>query len=378
MSVLSNLPSRCSAAGVLILLLVVGCVKPQTESWPIRLNAAMADRATRLSDQERAEYEAGFTNGASMVNEALKAGVRPYRPVLNGEVPVPRNLGPAQEGQPTVPFNPVTEVDPISGLLLHPASGAKGSAFARGQVDGFDWALAAVGRPLLRPVPDPGTPKGWFPWENSTEEQNLQFGQRTVGVRWAPRFLGWTWKERGFPDRRNWRPWDDSAAPTWIALSEQALWVESGNGQVMALDLESGGILRVMAAVPHAVPKKTDWESYQKSVVETFHSPAFQQGLGDLRNRATSGKVEDLMALAKHLGGMGPEAEREAFACYLKAAEMGEREAMLKVGVLLFHGQSVPADKAASRMWLRRAAKAGHAHAVAVEEMLFQGEAPKP
>ena len=39
------------------------------------------------------------------------------------------------------------------GLLLYPLGTANSSAFSQGQVQGFAWALGAVGASLVRPVP---------------------------------------------------------------------------------------------------------------------------------------------------------------------------------------------------------------------------------
>ena len=272
----------------------------------------------------------------------------------------------------TEDFKLSLEVDARSGLLMHPASGAKSSAFARGQVDGFDWALSAIGQSLVQPILEGGMPKRWVPWENLQDSQDLDLGLKVVQVLWAPGHLAWTWKERGFPERRNWRPWGDSEAPRWLALTERALWVESRSGQAIALDFESGGILCVKPAFPHELPPKTDWETYRKSVVDEFNSSGFQTELGGLRKAAESENTPDLLALAERLSGMGEQADREAFTWYLKAAEKGSPEAMLRVGVLMFHGQSTPADKAGARLWLERAIKAGHPKASAVEEMLFR------
>ena len=257
---------------------------------------------------------------------------------------------------------------------MHPASGAKNSAFARGQVSGFDWALTAIGQNLIHPPLDSGFPKSWAPWETSPQGTKLVLDQRTVRVIWAPGHLAWTWTERGFPDRRNWRPWDDSEAPAWVGLSGNVLWVESKGGQAIALDLESGGILRVKAALPHELPERSDWESYQKTVIEEYRSPEFQQRLSIFRKAAESGEIPSLLALAERLSGMGGEADQEAFTWYLKAAEKGSPEAMLRVGVALFHGQAAPVDKVGAGLWLDRAIQAGHPKASAVKEMLFGHE----
>jgi hypothetical protein len=371
MPFLSATRSCCPGLGLLLLLVLSGCSRPQMDPWPLQLNSAAVGQMADISVSQRAEFEAGFTNGASMVHEALKAGLRPYRPMLSVDTQPPRWRGTVPEGMPIELFRPSVEVDPNSGLLMHPASGAKSSAFARGQVSGFDWALAAIGQSLVHPPLEPGFPKRWAPWETLPQGAKLNLGQRTVRVIWAPGHLAWTWTERGFPGRRNWRPWDDSEAPAWVGLSDHALWVESKGGQAIALDLESGGILCVKIALPHELPKRSDWESYQKTVIEEYQSPGFQQRLNVFRKAADSGEIQSLLALAEHLSGMGIEADHEAFTWYLKAAEKGSPEAMLRVGVALFHGQTTQVDKVGAGLWLDRAIQAGHPNASAVKEMLF-------
>ena len=269
-------------------------------------------------------------------------------------------------------FSPSPEVDPESGLFLYPASAVKSDAYARGQAEGFSWALSTIGQSLVRPVPELVFPGNWQPFTKPHDGRDLDAGRKTVRILWAPGHLAWTWKERGFPGQRTWRPWDDAAAPTWVGLSEQALWIESRSDQAIALDLESGGILQIRPAVPHVQPRTRDWESYQQNVLREFNDPAFQREMSALRKSTESGEIADLLAAAKRLSGMGEQADREAFGWYLKAAEKGSAEAMLRVGVLCFHGQSAPADKVLARTWLERAIQAGQPDASAVLKMLFE------
>ncbi len=358
---------------VLMLVLTVGCVKRPADTWPLRLNAALAGRTASVPDPERAEYESGFKDGAAMVHQALKAGMRPFKPVLDLPLPPPRWKGPIPEGVALDPFSPRPEVDTETGLLLYPASAATSSAFARGQVDGFSWALSAIGQSLVRPVLDVIPPAHWEPFIRPLDGQDLDAGKKAVRLLWAPGHLAWARKERGFPGQRTWRAWDDSAAPGWIGLTEQALWVESRGGLAVAMDLEFGGILRVQPAVHHDPPPlERTLESYREEVRREFKDPEFQRALADLRKAAESGKVDDLLAVAKRLSGMGDEAEREAYTWFLKAAEKGSPEGMLRVGVSLFHGQSVAGDKVASRTWLERASRAGQPEAPEVLKTLFQ------
>ncbi|WLT30165.1 tetratricopeptide repeat protein [Geothrix sp. PMB-07] len=356
----------------LSLLMLGGCNKPRIDVWPQQVQAALARNVAGLSADERAEYEAGFGDGAAMVHQSLKAGVRPFRPVLHQPSAAPQAMGPLPEGVERVVAAPVVEVDSETGLLMVPASGAKSDAFARGQADGFTWALAAIGQSLVRPVPGLVFPANWAPFQRPQEGQDLDVGKKTVRLLWAPGHLAWAWKERGFPSQHNWRTWTEGEAPSWISLSEQALWVETRRGHALAVDLESGGILAVRSAVPHAAPETRDWSTYQKETLAEYNAPETQRELAALREATTSGEVADLLAIAKRLTKLGEPAEREAFIWYLKAAERGSSEAMLETGVLLFHGKSIPADKVAARQWLDRAIQAGEPGAQEVKDLLFQ------
>ncbi|MBI1752405.1 MAG: sel1 repeat family protein [Acidobacteria bacterium] len=354
------------------LMALAGCNRPRADVWPRQVQAALSGRAAGLSADERAEYEAGFGDGAAMVHQSLKAGVRPFRPVLNLPDMAPLGMGPLPEGVERLAAPPVAEVDAETGLLMYPASAAKSGAFAQSQADGFTWALAAIGQSLRRPVPQLVVPANWQPFLRPQEGQDLDAGKKTVRLLWAPGHLAWAWKERGFPSQRTWRVWTETEAPSWISLSEQALWVENRRGHALAVDLESGGILAVRPAMPHAMPQTRDWTAYQKETLAEYNAPETQRELAALREAAASGETADLLAVAKKLASLGEPAERESFIWYLKAAEGGSPEAMLKTGVLLFHGRSISADKAAARMWLDRAIQAGQPMAGEVRDMLFQ------
>jgi hypothetical protein len=199
----------------------------------------------------------------------------------------------------------------------------------------------------------------------------LQVGPTEVRLRWNPGLLAWSWKEAGFPAQRSWRTWEGEQAPAWVGASAGAVWIETREGQALALDLASGGILATRQASPHETSLNTGLEAYTAAVARELASPAFQADLARLRKIAESGSIEDLLAVAKKLSGMGEAADREAFGWFLKAAEKGSADAMLRVGVTLFHGGPVPADKDAAKRWLDRAIQAGHPMAAAVEATLF-------
>lgn len=354
------------------LSLVSACSKSQTAPWPQRVQSALREQSAGLSETERADFEAGFTDGAAMVQEALKAGWRPYQPTLNLPAAKPRFIGPVPEGIEMPACIPQPEVDLATGLILHPTTDVKGPTFARGQVKGFTWALDAVGQSLVHPLPEPDWPRRWVSWQDFLKRPELDFESQTVRVFWAPGLLGWSLKERGFPSRRTWRDWVEVEVPRWVGLSKGALWVETQGGQAIALDLQSSGILRVRPAPVHLPSAAPDFETFEEATQREFHSPAFQQALATLRKAAESGQVADLMALARKLRGMGEAADREAFTWYLQAAEKGDPDAMLEVGVQLFHGKATSEDQAAARTWLERAIQGGNPQAAAVRDTLFQ------
>jgi len=354
--------------GVVGLIVGVDCARPQAKPWPQRIHQALLEHTQPLPEAARAEYEAGFANGATMVHEALKAGVRPYKPVLGIQAPGPRWLGPVPEGVTVETAKVSPEVDLASGLLLHP-TGGENASFARGQVDGFSWALGAIGQTLVRPIQNLQMPSRWLSWKDHVAGEDLDQGTWSVRLLWTPGQLSWSRKERGFPSQRTWRAWDDPEPPSWVGLSEGVLWLETTRRQAIAMDIQSGGILAVRPAVLH--PPSPSMESYDQETLREFQSPEFQQRLEALRKTAASGRVEDLLAVVEHLQGMGKEADLEAYDWSLKAAETGSSKAMLRVGVALFHGQPVPADRGAARRWMERAIQAGEPNAAAVLKMLF-------
>lgn len=353
------------------LVFLPGCRRPRVDPWPAQLRGAAQAQTAALSEADRADYEEGFVNGASMVEKALKAGIRPYRPVPGADLPGMDGAGPLPPGAQRSKGAPRVEVDLATGLVMVPATGATGGAYARGQAEGFTWALEFIGPALKRPVQEPSLPSHWVTWAAHQGGAPLQVGATDVRLRWSPGLLAWSWKERGFPAQRSWRAWEGEQAPAWVGTSAWAVWIETREGQAFALDLVSGGILGVRQAPPHEAPPWTGLEAYTASVAQELASPAFQADLVRLRKAAESGTIEDLLAVAKKLSGMGEAADREAFAWFLKAAEKGSAEAMLRVGVTLFHGGPVSADKDAAKGWLDRAIQAGHPMAAAVKATLF-------
>ena len=355
------------------LVFLPGCSRPRVDPWPGQLRGAAQARTAALSEADRADYEEGFVNGASMVEKALKAGIRPYRPMLGADLPGMEGAGALPPGVQLTSGRPSVEVDQATGLVMYPATGAAGGAFARGQADGFTWALESIGLTLKQPIQNPLLPSRWVRWAAHQGGTPLQVGSTEVRLRWSPGLLTWSWKERGFPAQRSWRAWEGEQAPAWVGASAWAVWIETRESQAFALDLVSGGILAMRQVPPHEPSPRTGLEAYTAAVAQELASPAFQADLARLRKIAESESLEDLLAVAKKLSGMGEAADREAFGWFLKAAENGSADAMLRVGVTLFHGGPVPADKDAAKRWLDRAIQAGHPMAAAVKATLFGG-----
>lgn len=353
------------------LLLHPGCGRPRVDPWPGQLRQALQVQTASLPEADRADYAEGFANGASMVEKALKAGIRPYRPVPGADLPGMEGARALPPGAELSQGMPRVEVDRATGLVMFPATGATGGAYARGQAEGFTWALESIGQTLKRPIEDLSLPSRWVTWAAHQGGAPLQVGSTDVRLRRSPGLLAWSWKERGFPGQRSWRAWEGEQAPTWVGASAGAVWIESHEGQALAMDLVSGGILAVRQAPPHEPTQRTGMEAYTAAVARELASPEFQEELTRLRKTAESGAIGDLLAVAKKLSGMGEVADREAFGWFLKAAEKGSADAMLRVGVTLFHGGPVPADQDVAKRWLDRAIQAGHPMAAAVKATLF-------
>lgn len=358
-------------AGGVMLALAWACVRPRMDPWATQVSAAQAQYAASLPESGREAYVAGFRDGAAMVDQARKANLRPYRPVV-GQAQAPmawRSFLP--EGAQAEPSDPIPEVDEETGLLAFPASGARGVAFAQGQADGFTWALRAVGSTLLRPTAPPDPPKAWSSWRTRSEGLVLNDGDHTVRLFWSPGRLSWSWLERGFPAQRNWRVWGAAEEPAWAGLSGRTAWIELKQGKAVVLDLATGGILRVVPAVPHPEPPEMDDQQRLEADAAAWRDPKYQAELRRLEAAAASGRLPDLLAVVEHLRGMGPEADRRAFPWQLRCAEAGDPRSMLQVGVAYFHGVVVTADRSKAASWLDRAAQAGAPQAAEVKAMLL-------
>jgi hypothetical protein len=360
--------SRASA-GALLLFLLCACARPRTAPWSEQVQGAARPLAVALTPAERKDFETGFANGAAMVHQALQWGYRPYRPMLDLPAAAPRLLGPVPADLAPLPERPAPNVDPATGLLMYPAQTFGSDAFSRGQVQGFDWALASIGQSLVKPVARPEAPAEWLAWKD-LQTGALDCGDKACRVKWAPGMLAWSLETRGFPARRSWRPWDEPEAPTWAGLARESLWIETQDRQVFVIDLVTGGILDVRAAVAHPVPA---WEAPENQGPPDRDpaSPETRAEVARLRKAAETGEPKALMALGNVLAVLGPEGEREALTCHLKAAEGGDADAMLLAAVWLYHGRAVAEDRAAARQWVERAVRAGHPEAANVLHQLF-------
>jgi hypothetical protein len=356
-------------AGATLLILLCACAKPRTVPWSEQVQGAARPLAGELTPAERKDFETGFANGASMVQQALRSGYRPYRPVAELPAAAPRLLGPVPADLAPVVVRPTPNVDPATGLLMFPADTFGSAAFGRGQAQGFDWALASIGQSLVKPVAKPQPPAEWMPWKD-LQTGNLDCGDLACSVKWAPGLLAWALDTRGFPQRRSWRPWAEPEAPAWAGLSQGSLWIETRDRQVFVIDLATSGILEVREAVSHPVPA---WQAPENQVPadRAPDSPETLAELARLREAAGTGKPGDLIALGNLLAVLGSSGEQEAWTCYQRAAELGDADAMILLAVWLYHGRGVPEDRAAARLWVDRALRAGHPEAAAVLQQLF-------
>lgn len=338
----------------LLLLGAAACRRPApVPTFEARLDGALP--------QGNADYRDGFRLGGRMVAAALHEGRRPYLPVLDGPG-AGRPSGPLPPGMEVV-AEVAVEVDPATGLELRTVGVGGSRDWARGQADGFRWALAAVGDSLRHPVPvpvPPAEPGAWSPLPGGGPVA-LAGGSERVEVWWREGLLGWRGHASGFAPIPRWRRWEPGLAPTRVAAGDGVLWVEAG-GQRVAVDLD---LAAVRAVVPGGAP-----------------APAGDPMAEDQKARAEAAAAARPALLAKAQAGdaaamveLGQDAEDsvEEGAWYRKAAEAGSAEGMYLLAVRCYQGRGVPEDRAAARTWFQRAAKAGHSGATEALAGLFPG-----
>lgn len=352
-------------AAILLLATVLACRKPAVlPNFDQDLNRAAGASEAQVAEAQRPDYREGFLNGARMVEEAVKAGRKPFMPRL-GKGPSPYvPAGPLPEGAAIIEDEPpVVEMDPDTGLQLRLVHADFTAAFARGQVDGFQWGLARHPADLIHPKAAPRMPGAWEAWPANGGALALAGSSMNVDLVWTPGLLAWSIRERGFPPRRNWRP-----VPAWVqpkrgALTDDAFWIETDKG-ALGLDLETGAIRRVEVVDPQmqAGGDEAAAEAYEKrwkAEVEAARPKNLEA--------AAKGDTEAMMELA-----WGTEDPAEELDWFRKAANLGNTRAMVELGTRFYQGRGVPENREEAKAWFQKAARMGNASASEVLKGLFE------
>jgi hypothetical protein len=357
---------------IALILLATACRKPTAlPTFEQALNQAAGTSEAQVAEAQRPDYRDGFLNGARMIQEAVKAGKKPFMPRMGKGPSVARPLGPLPEGATIIEDDPPTvEMDPETGLqirFVHPDFTA---AFARGQVDGFQWALARHPADLIHPKALPNLPDSWQAWPEKGPVSLAGTGM-DVDLVWTPRLLAWSIRERGFPSKRTWRPVPAWVHPSKAALTGDAFWIDSEKG-VLGLDLDTGAIRRVEAVQPRLeLPSQDPWGEGEPSEAVW---KAFQQRERAKVDAERGGNLEavakgDSEAMLKL--GWGSEDLAEGAGWFRKAAEHGNAQGMYEWGVRLYQGRGVPENREEARTWFEKAVQAGHPSAAEVIKGLF-------
>jgi hypothetical protein len=362
--------------GLLPLLLVLACRPPAAVPGPEPTAAAAARGAGDLPEARRQDYVDGFLNGAEQVRAALREGRKPYLPRFGEGQAAPVLLGALPEGARVVEGPPRPEVDPATGLQLLAVREVTTVPYARGQVEGFAWALgtqaAALSRAaLVQPRTLPGLPGRWEPWPREAGQVTAVFGETQVEVRWLPGVLAWQAVDKGFPAARRWRPVPGGWEPRFVAVRDRALWVETAELGAVALDLDTGAVLDARPAQPHEDGERSlrSWYDAQRA---ELRKPDRARALAALRKRAKAGEAQAMYELSRLLvpdeseDGLCPR-----FLWTLEAARRGQVQAMMELAAIYYGGLGVAVDPQEARLWSRRAADTGDPQAVAAFAFLF-------
>lgn len=106
-------------------------------------------------------------------------------------------------------------------------------------------------------------------------------------------------------------------------------------------------------------------EDDYKAGLKSFQDGDIVAAMPALRNAANAGHVKAQVLLAELL--RRSEFDEEAANLYLRAAEKGDADGMFGYGVMMAAGEGVKKkDVPEGRRWIRKAADAGHKHAVNV------------
>lgn len=355
---------RAAALAVFLLLLTLACRKPvPAPTFDQALLRAAAASEMALDDAHRPDYREGFLNGARMVEEAVKAGRKPFMPRM-GKGPSPyQPAGPLPEGATIVQDEPLqVEVDAATGLQLREVHADFTAAFARGQVDGFQWALARHPADLIQPKAPPALPAIWDAWPAEGGALALSSQALNVDVVSMPGLLAWSIRERGFPPRRNWRPVPAWVQPTRAGLVGDAFWIDTEKG-ALGLDLDTGAIRRVETGLPKSVAEDGEaaWARYEKEWRAEADAARPKQLAA-----AAKGDAKAMLELA-----WGCEDSAEATSWFRRAAEAGDAQGMLEFGTRLYQGRGITENRGEAKAWFQKAAAAGHPSADEVLKGLF-------
>lgn len=358
-----------------ILLFLAGLVacKPPVPPGNAReaaLEAAARSESTSVPADRKADFIQGFRMGARMVWEAARRHQTPWQPVLGTPPPPPLPGAARALGVRVEPPRLDVEVDADTGFprsVLDPAEGG----FNPGEVAGFAWALAPLRNELIHPghLPAPPAPGSWEAW-NPSGLQLMAAGAPGLRVQasWTGNLLAWSWVERGFPPRRTWRSFDPGVVPEAMALQDRCLWIATKGQGTVALDLESGFIVRLdphgpdLSALHDPSGDEKAWKARlaQEEAADRRQRPVWM-------DRARRGDAKAMLSLAFSAGS--PE---EAASWFRQAAEAGDRDGMYEWAIRLYQGRGVPENRGEARRWFEKAARAGHPQAAEVLKGLYK------
>jgi hypothetical protein len=363
-------------APTLLLLCLCACQRPIMV--PLSISEVSRRAAEALPGSSQPGFTEGFENGAAMVQAALREGRKPYFIRADANTTPPKLLSPLPDGVQVEDAAPTPEVDLATGLEVR-GPNAPGSPFALGQEAGFRWGLSQFAQELsrkgllaARSLPE--VPVDWSQWPEQGDRVKFGAGSLTGEVIWFPGFMAWETAAKGFPPQRHWRIFPVQIKPTYVALKSDTLWLETREHGVMALDLESGAILRTQPAKPHDQSKGYNtYASYIDAERRKLQEPAQALRMKELRQRAALGEPQAMYALAKAMvisdqetDGMCPR-----IVWTIEAARRGHAQAMLEAAGIYFGGLGVPQDLAEARRWVDLAAATGNPEARLAREVMF-------
>lgn len=366
---------------ICLALASAGCRSPQGPGHPASVAHAAAQGAKQIQDPtEREAYIEGFRNGASMVDAALRMAHKPYFLTSSDTSALQAPTGPLPPGAKPVERPPEREVDLATGLPLRVVYYPRSFPTNRGQIEGFQWALATQTRALTEAnlivaSPIPPLPDTWSPWPEGKEDVVDEVNHRHVF--WSPGILAWEFNDKGFPVQRVWRHAPDWLHPKAVAFQGNVLWVKTERMGAVALDLTSGLIRNVQALPtaqpvppPPVLPREVNQAPQQRADVT---APPREDRVNRLRREASAGVAESMYQLAKALdvNFQDPDGRCPRFMWTLEAARRGHVKAMMDVAGFYYSGIGVPKDLKEAQVWSDRAAGSGNPDAVKANEYLF-------